>query len=177
MGLADAHGSHIHSHPNVGSWRWWTSRCSNGAQFRGSIGWSFGECSTASSNPWSSVGPCTAEMVLSSLTRAQRSAPKKETQSTTEEGEACETGLQRHNRIKETSSSTNEAFAQTNRARFYKVSSPCSFIHIRTDTSLHLYTTTFRSHDSSSHGTWHHERATIHCSVTHSLRLKNRRQS
>ena len=28
------------------------------------------------------------------------------------------------------------------------------------------------SHDSSSRGTVHHERATIHCSVTHSLRFK-----
>ena len=36
----------------------------------------------------------------------------------------------------------------------------------------YLHINTFRSHDSSSHRTAHHERATFHCSVTHSLRLK-----
>ena len=41
-----------------------------------------------------------------------------------------------------------------------------------TDTSLHLHSTTFRSHDNSSHRTMHHERVTVHWSVLHSLQLK-----
>ena len=74
--------------------------------------------------------------------------------------------------IEETISSTDEAVAQRKRARFHEGSSGCPTIHTWTDTSLHLHITTFRSHDSSSHGTVHHERVTVHWSVIHSLRLK-----
>ena len=66
--------------------------------------------------------------------------------------------------IEESSSSADEADGRRKRARFCKESSPFSLIHIQTTTSLHLYITT---------STWYHERASIHCSVTHSLRLKS----
>ena len=72
----------------------------------------------------------------------------------------------------ETISSTDEAVAQRKRARFYKGSSPCPTIHTVIDTSLHLHTTIFHSHDSSSHRTMHHECGTLSWSVLHSLWLK-----
>ena len=74
--------------------------------------------------------------------------------------------------VEETISSTVEAVAQRKRARFSTGLSPCPIVHTMTDTSLHLHSTTFRSHDSSSHRTMHHERVTVHWSVLHSLRPK-----
>ena len=59
--------------------------------------------------------------------------------------------------IEESSSSADEA---------------CSFRYIQSDTSLHLHITTFRARECSAHDTWHHERASVHYSVTRSLRLK-----
>ena len=115
-------------------------------------------------------GSCGEEMVRSSLTRARRSARKKRRRAQRKRVRPVKQACSDTN--EETSSSTDEAVSQRKRARFYKESSPCPIIHIRTDTSLHLHVTTFRFHDSSSHGTWHHERAIIHCFVTHSLRLK-----
>ena len=55
--------------------------------------------------------------------------------------------------IKESSSSADDADAVRKRARCYKESSPCSLIHIRSDTSLHLHITTFGMHDFCSHDT------------------------
>ena len=69
--------------------------------------------------------------------------------------------------IEESSSLANRVNSQRKRVRCYKETTPCtSIIHI------HLNTYTFHSHDTSSHRTLHHERATIHCSVTRSLRLE-----
>ena len=91
------------------------------------------------------------ELVRSSLTRARRSAPNKRRRAQRKRvrpvKQACS------DTIEETTSSADEAVAQRKRARFYEGSSPCPIIQTRTNTSLHLHITTFRFHDTSSHGT------------------------
>ena len=115
---------------------------------------------------------CGEEMVRYSLTRARRPAPKKSRRAQRKTvrpvNQACS------DTTEETSSSTDEAVVQRKRAQFYKETSPCPIIHIRTDTSLHLHITTFRFHDSSSHGTW---LATIHLFRHPQAPAQNGRQS
>ena len=53
----------------------------------------------------------------------------------------------------EESSSADQAEALRKRARYYKESSPCSLMHIQSDTPLHLHITTFRMYDRCSHDT------------------------
>ena len=71
--------------------------------------------------------------------------------------------------LEESSASANRVNSQRKRARWnphHPTPSYTSRLPLpSTFTSPH-------SHDSSSRGTVHHERATIHCSVTHSLRFK-----
>ena len=105
---------------------------------------------------------CGEELVRSSMTRARRSATNQRKSFRPVKRACSET-------IWETISSIDGAVARRKRARFYKGSSPC---HTHQDRHLPLHNTIFHSHDSSSHGTVHHERGTVHCSVTHSLRLK-----
>ena len=107
------------------------------------------------------------ELVRSSLVRAPRSAPEKKRRRGVRPVKlACS------DTVEETISSTDEAVGQRKRTRFYKGSSPCIITYTFIDTALHLHITTFHSHNSSFHRMMYHERATIHCSVTHSLQLK-----
>ena len=69
--------------------------------------------------------------------------------------------------IEESSSSPDEADARRKGARYYKESSPCSFTHNQSDTSLHLHITTWRMHHCCSHDTWCQG-----CASVRNLRLK-----
>ena len=61
--------------------------------------------------------------------------------------------------IEELSSSVNRVRSQRKRARCYmEPAPPSSLIHIQTAIALHLHINTFRSLDSTSHRTVHHER-------------------
>ena len=104
-----------------------------------------------------------------SQTRAQRSTHKRrhrtQRRRRSEKRACCDT-------IEESSSSAEEADARRLCARFYKESPQCSFIHSQPDTSIHPHIPTFRARDCGAHDTWHHERASVHCSVTRSLQLK-----
>ena len=80
-GIGSPRDSHFHSHPGA--------RCTNGAPFRCSIGWSCRKCRSSGSHSPTAIlehiaqdmyilnWSCGEEIVRSSLARARRAAPKK----------------------------------------------------------------------------------------------------
>ena len=65
----------------------------------------------------------------------------------------------------EESSSVDEVDAWRKRPRYYK-ESPCfRLTHLRSDTFLHLHTTTLRVHGRCSNEMWFHELASVHFTI------------